>query len=125
MNIPFYKQMTDYSCGPASLQMVFGYFGKYMNQQKLEDVLHTSPKDGTHHDALIQAATGNGLYCYINNESSLHEIKHFLLMDLPVLIHFIDPPSGEGHYAVVTGYKDGEVILNDPWNGKDFRLFEG
>ncbi|MBI2577885.1 MAG: C39 family peptidase [Candidatus Wildermuthbacteria bacterium] len=124
MNIPFYKQMTDYSCGPASLQMVLEYFGKHVAQKTLGKIMDTSSKDGTNHKALIRAATKNGLYCYVNNESTLHEIKHFLCRDVPVLVHFIDPSGDDGHYAVAAGYKNGELILNDPWNGKGFRLSE-
>ena len=124
MVIPFHRQTTDYTCGPASLQMVFEYFGKYISQKKLEDLLKTSKDAGTNHEALIGAATDNGFYCYVNNESTVHEIKHFLLMHLPVIIHYIEPSSQEGQYAVVSGLRSGKLVLNDPWNGKGFHLSE-
>ena len=124
MNIPFYKQLTDYNCGPASLQMVFDYFNKHVRQKILQQSLHASGTGGTTHGALIRKATREGFYCYVNNNSTLFEIKHFLSMDLPVIVHFVEPSDNEGHYAVVAGYKKGILLFNDPWNGKGFPMPE-
>jgi ABC-type bacteriocin/lantibiotic exporter with double-glycine peptidase domain len=124
MNIPFHKQLNDYNCGPAAIQMVFDYFNNHIDQKILEKSLHTSRREGTTHGALIRKATREGFYCYVNNNSTLFEIKHFLSMGLPVVVNFVEPSNNEGHYAVVAGYKRKTLLFNDPWNGKGFPMLE-
>lgn len=122
MNIPFYKQINDYSCGPASLQMVLKYFGNYIPQDVLAMQLKTQKDDGTDHSDLIRVALENGLYCYVNRNSTLHEIIYFLSRDLPVIINFMEPSGNDAHYAVVIGFNKNNLILNDPWNGRQFQI---
>jgi hypothetical protein len=34
-DVPWYQQTNDWMCGPASLQMVFDYFGPYIDQREI------------------------------------------------------------------------------------------
>ena len=122
LKIPFYQQDTDHTCGPASLQMVLSFLGDFKSEKKLSEEAHTNHDIGTRHDAMIETARKEGFYCYVNNDSSWDEIKNFLALGLPVIIHFAEPQTEEGHYAVVVGFEKGEIILNDPWNGKNFTM---
>ena len=122
MKLPYFKQETDYYCGPASLQMILDYFGKHISQKTLARRLKTNVEDGTDHFDLIRVATENNLYCYVNQNSFLQEIFHFLSRDLPVVIDFMEPDGNEAHYAVVIGHDHETLIVNDPWNGEKFRL---
>jgi hypothetical protein len=80
--------------------------------------LHTDNDYGTHHRSVIEELTKHGLYCYVNAESSLEEvIYHVDHHELPVLVHYIEPTSDEGHYSVIIGHDHEHVILHDPWNG--------
>ena len=124
MKIPFYKQITDYYCGPASMQMILEYFGNHMSQEMLAKQLKTQRDDGTDHSDLIRVATENGLYCYVNRESTFNEIIYFLSRDLPVIVNFMEPTDDDAHYAVVVGWGGNKLILNDPWNGKKFQIHE-
>ena len=71
---------------------------------------------------MISAAIKEGFYCYANNNSSINEIKHFIGLNLPVIVHYREPSDDDDHYAIVTGFKGDEVIFNDPWNGPSFHL---
>lgn len=122
LKIPFYKQDTDHTCGPASLQMVFSFFGYFKSEKKLSLEVRANHKDGTKHDAMIEIARKEGFYCYVNNDSSWDEIKRFITEGLPAIIHFAEPQTDEEHYAVVIGFEKSEIILNDPWNGKNFKM---
>lgn len=122
LKIPFYKQDMDYTCGPASLQMVLSFLGDFKSEKSLSEEAHTDRDVGTKHNAMIETARREGFYCYVNNDSSWNEIKSFLTEGLPVIIHFTEPQGEEGHYAVVVGFEKGEIILNDPWNGKNFKM---
>ncbi len=122
MNVPFHEQVTDYTCGPATLQMVFEYLGKPETQKHLARLLKTDPATGTSHLEMIREAEKGGFYCYVNKGSSLQEIQYFLSRKLPVIVHFIEPSGEEGHYSVITGMKNRELILDDPWNGKNIKM---
>ncbi|MEK9182294.1 MAG: peptidase C39 family protein [Patescibacteria group bacterium] len=122
LKIPFYKQDTDHTCGPASLQMALSFLGDFKSEKKLSEEAHTNHDVGTKHNAMIETARKEGFYCYVNNDSSLNEISNFLAEGLPVIIHFAEPQAEEEHYAVVVGFEKGEIILNDPWNGKNFKM---
>ena len=127
MNLPFHKQYNTYTCGPACLQMVFEYYGIKRSQHDLAKALKTE-ENGTEHDAMISVPTHAGLFCYVNNNSSVEEIEHFLSLGIPIIVHFIEPTDEEAHYAVIKRirtsflFKRKKIILNDPWNGEDFKL---
>jgi len=122
MRVPYHQQINEYSCGPAALQMVLEYFGQEVSQKKLARAVHASRASGTSHAELLRAARRRGFFAYLNDNSTLFEIKHFLALGLPVIVNFIDAASDEGHYAVVVGYRGRWLRLNDPWNGRNFQL---
>lgn len=122
--IPYFKQDTVYSCGAAAAQMILRYFGVVYSERVLMERLKTEPKEGTHHQEIIDLFTDEDLYCYVNNNSSLAEVAFYLDQCTPVLIHYIEPSDSEGHYAVLTAVENGIVTLNDPWNGEGFALAE-
>jgi len=121
LKIPFYRQKTTYDCGPASLEMVLAFFGKFESQKKLEKMAHTSSKRGTH-QGMIDLALKEKFFCYVNENSTISKIKSFIKKKLPVIVNFIEPSADDGHYAIVSGFKDDHIILNDPWNGKNFKM---
>ncbi len=123
LNIPFYKQDTGYTCGPASLQMAFSFLGKFKSESALTKEAKTN-KEGTTHEGMIETALREKFYCYVNEGSSIEEIKYFVHLGLPVIVDYTEPSGEDGHYAVMSGYQDGHIILNDPWNGKGFKLPE-
>ncbi len=120
LKIPLRWQKNDYYCGPASLQMVFAYFSIFKEQEEIAQIAESKPFVGTSNQGMIEAATKAGFHCYVNNESSFDELKHFLGKGLPVIVNYIEPDEEIGHYAVVSGLKDEMITLNDPWNGKNF-----
>lgn len=122
LDVPYFKQDTVYSCGVASLQMVLDFFGVFESEENLTKEAHTNPEIGTTYKWMIDVATKNGFYCYVNNESSLEEVGYFLEQKLPVTVRFIETSNNEDHYSVITGIQNGEVVMNDPWNGEGLRM---
>ncbi len=71
---------------------------------------------------MIDVATKEGFYCYVNSHSTWYEIKNYISLGLPVIVDFIEPTSDEGHYAVVIACTSHHLVLHDPWNGKNFKI---
>ena len=122
LRLPFFKQHTDYSCGPASLEMVLAFFGDKESENFLIKTAHTDKNFGTKHEWMIKTGKSEGFYCHSNSNSSIHEIEHFLLIGLPVIVDYTEPSENIGHYSVITGFKGNEIIMNDPWNGRNFSI---
>ncbi|MBS3074143.1 C39 family peptidase [Candidatus Pacearchaeota archaeon] len=122
IDVPYDHQDTDYTCGPSSLKMVLSFFGVRESELKLAHEAHTSRKKGTAHAELIKLARRHGFYCYIRRDSNINTIRHFIRLGLPVIINYRNIPDNESHYAVVVGYGRGRIILNDPWNGRNFKI---
>lgn len=122
LNVPFYKQDKTYTCGPVALQMVFSLLGKFKSEAHLAKEAGTNKSDGTSHEGMINTALREKFHCYVNEGSSLDEVKFFINLGFPAIVDYTEPSGDDGHYAVAFGHEDGHIILNDPWNGKDFKL---
>lgn len=122
LHVPFYPQKNSFTCGPASLQMVFAFAGRIKNQNRIKKEARTNPIFGTTHQNIIKTAQKEGFYCYVNEDSTLHEVRHFIDQGFPIIVNYVEPTDNEGHFAVISGYTKRSIILNDPWNGKNFQL---
>jgi ABC-type bacteriocin/lantibiotic exporter with double-glycine peptidase domain len=120
--LPYYRQENDYSCGPATLQMVFEYFNIVESQAEIAARGNTSEDSGLAEKDLVRLVREAGFFCYRNSSATFHHIAHFLQLEIPVIVHYIEPSDNEGHYAVVVSINQTHITLNDPWNGEGFTL---
>lgn len=123
LQVPYYKQKNWINCGPAVLQMVFSYFQHDLSQRKIARQAKTTAERGTENHDMIRVALEHGFYVYVNDHSTFFEIRHFLEKGLPVIVNFIEPTDDDAHFAVVSGITLHKIILNDPWNGRNFKMF--
>ncbi len=123
IDIPYFKQDTDYSCGAVTIQMILRHFGIIKSEEKLIIKLHTDDKYGTHHKPIIDYLTAQGLYCYVDTNSSLDALRHYIEKhNLPVMVHYVEPTDELDHYSLVIGFSENKVILHDPYNGPKFEI---
>ncbi len=123
LKVPYFKQDTEYTCGPTALQMVLAYYGMRQSEVTLTKQLKTTSNQGTSIQHMLEVARQNDFYVYMNNEASLGEISYLLTtFRAPSIIRYLETGQDEDHYAVVVGLSDREVILNDPWHGPLTRL---
>ena len=125
LKVPYYKQDKDYTCGPVCLQMVFKYLGKFKSESKISKEVNAKLHSGTYRKRMISEANKMGFSCIAESNSSLEKIKHFVELRLPVIVYYIEPADNIEHYAVIIGFKNNMIIMNDPWNGKNFKIKEG
>jgi len=97
-----------------------------MSQGKLVKALKVRKGTGTPNWQMINGARKQGFHVYVNDDATIPEVKFFLNQGLPVIVNYIEPSEDEAHFAVVIGYGGliGNLILNDPWNGANFRIRE-
>ena len=124
MEVPYFKQDTNFSCGPAVIQMILAFFGIHESEEHLKKKLKTNEDNGTEHINIINYLLERGLYCYANNDSTLKEITYFLNRKVPVVVHYLEPEADWGHYAVAVELNKDNIVLNDPWHGEKFSLLQ-
>jgi ABC-type bacteriocin/lantibiotic exporter with double-glycine peptidase domain len=113
-----HKYQTNLNnCGPASLQMVLGYFKTIETQKRLSKRLKTNSDVGTNVSAMINEARRQGFYCYVNNDTVVSEIRYFIARHLPVIILYIEQADNMEHYSVIRGFKGKTFFISDPWSG--------
>lgn len=122
MNVPFFKQSHDHTCGPATLQMVFAYYGKTESQKNIENTLDCHHDRGTSHKKMMGAVRHYGFICHERRNSSMNEVRGFLAQKIPVIVNYTEHLHDEGHYAVIVDATNISVVLNDPWHGKNFKV---
>jgi len=122
INVPYFKQSTPFSCGPAALKMMLHLFGVEKTEEELSVRLKTNTDIGTLHADMIRVAQEEGFYVFENDDSSVVEISGLLKHRIPVIVHFVEPSENDNHYAVVVGLDDEHLMLNDPWNGEKITM---
>ena len=122
IDVPFVRQKTDFYCGPASLEMVFGYFNCEKLQDELAFEMKTKENIGTKKKKMIEAVSECGFHYFTKKDGSVDDLKDLVSKKIPVVVNFIEPTDEVSHYAVVSGISENEIILSDPWNGDDFKI---
>jgi len=151
--VPLYQQIDAKGCGAVSLQMVFEYYGPFIDQREIYDAARAG---GTTLPDMARAAqfssestavgtrfpefqvtgyTGRSIgyagFYYAATEEWLDELKLIVSQGYPVIVLVEWMPDYEGgdHYRVVIGYDDvsKELIMRDGWvrELKDDQEYEG
>jgi predicted double-glycine peptidase len=127
LNVPLVSQSTDYSCGPAALLSVLGYYGiDKFTESELMKAAGADPKFGTNIENLADVARQNGIKAEVKTGLTLQDLNDSLLHDQPIIVDFqawpdetLPPPFypdvwDEGHFAVVIGLDERNVYFMDP-----------
>lgn len=123
---PFQETLHQSMCGPASLKMVFDYYGIEKSEKEVAELCGTDPDLGTDDQQIKKAAESVGLKVEIKNESSLDDIKAWLDKKVPVIVNwftrgrsdYADSEVADGHYSVVVGLDEEFIYIQDPEIGE-------
>ncbi len=116
------RQPEWYFCGPACLAMAASFFGLEQDQYDVARMAKTNEAVGTTHHGMGRAARRSGMYIVERHHADIKDVMYFIQAGLPVIVYLFMPEFeqvGYGeldqmHYVVVTGFKEGEVLLHDP-----------
>ncbi len=140
--VPLYQQIDARGCGAASLQMVFDYWGPFIDQREIYNAARSggtalpdmaraaqfsslSTVAGSRFEnAIVTGYTGRSVgyagFFYASEEPWLDELKSIVAQGYPVIVLVWWAPeyAGGDHYRVVVGYDDteGMLIINDGWS---------
>lgn len=105
--------------------MILQYYKKKTPSQ--ESLIRTLSTDligekGTTHGAMLRHLRKSGFTARSKRHTSLKDISKALTNGDPTLVHYTEPSENDDHYALVIEVSATAVVLNDPWNGKNFTV---
>lgn len=118
-------QLDSYSCGARSAFMILNYFGKAKSIAKVEKKLKTT-EEGTSTERIFKLLEKRGLGVVELEQAKLKDLRNAIDHGAPVLVTL----HGMAHMAVVYGYSDGVIYVNDPdilasplcgWDNREFK----
>lgn len=115
--IPYYKQETVYTCGPAALRMVLGSLGMKFTEQESRRLLKHSRKGFMTNASFPVAAEALGLSYRVVRNAQFADISKALKDGYRVIVNYYHEAEQEGHFAVVKSLSPQYVHLLDPWSG--------
>ncbi|PIP24880.1 MAG: hypothetical protein COX34_01805 [Candidatus Nealsonbacteria bacterium CG23_combo_of_CG06-09_8_20_14_all_36_12] len=123
---PFQETLCRGYCGPASLKMVFEYYGVRKSEKELAEILKCETKRGTNDRSIKEVAENLGFNVEIKNNASFGDVQVWLDKKVPVIVDWFsrgrhDYPEdnvADGHYSVVVGLDDEFIFLQDPEVGR-------
>ena len=115
---PFQETLHASMCGPASLKMIFDYYGIEKTEQEIAKLCGTTKELGTNDEGIKKAAESLGFTVEIKNESSFEDVQAWLDKKVPVMVDWFtrggeDAQVADGHYSVVVGLDENFIYLQD------------
>lgn len=127
--VPWYQQSNDWMCGPASLQMVFDFYGPYIDQREIGFAANCIPSDvGTNLSGMVRGGhfsdlsvidvsnckivgyTGRGLgyaaFSYSSSDFWLDGLKALIDKGYPVIV--------SGYWGYETSGNSNTVPASSP-----------
>jgi len=120
-----HEQQTWNNCGPATISMLLSRFGRTETQREAAAFLKPYRDDkNVSPDELVDYARSFGFEGRVIAGGDLNMIRTFVANGLPVIVEtwFIPEPNDEmGHYQLVIGYDEDELIFYDSYQGPNVR----
>lgn len=111
--VPSFKQ-GDGLCGPASLKVIMDYYGTPLTEGQIAQMSAASSEIGTWTEGLMLVARKYGYTAKLSDNTTEEQLRNELEKG-PVIV---DWNSGtEGHFSVVVGITDYNIVLMDPEYG--------
>lgn len=100
-------------CGPATLKMVFSYYGVDKTEAAIASATDCDPKLGVEASRMLAYARELGFDGYIQDQSTLEDLERLVVnQETPVIVDWFS--EDDGHYSVVVDLDSENVYLLDP-----------
>lgn len=123
IEVPYFKQEKNTTCGPACVRMVMAYCGIEKPEIELEELCETGWLGNTCED-LASGAQKVGFQAEVVENLSAERLEDLLRKGIPV-IALLDPAilydgiQGFGHFVVIIGLEKSLMYYHDSDQEKD------
>lgn len=123
MDIPYFKQETNYTCGAAVMRMALAGLGIAYSEKKIAKLLGTNHVAGTKNRAFPIVAEAHRLtYVTIREHTSLYDIQYLLKQNFVVMVCFYHDREEVHHYALVRRLTKTHIVFADPLDGDNHTM---
>ncbi|VVB97255.1 Peptidase_C39 like family protein [uncultured archaeon] len=118
IKVPYFKQESWYTCGPACLRMALAYLGIIKTEKEVTEACGTTEL-GTTSTQIPATFQKYGIKASSVKNANIEDLKQEINEGRPVIV-LIDPSyiyggvGGFGHFIVIVGFKEDEVTYHDP-----------
>ena len=126
---PFQETLNAGYCGPASLVIIFNYYGLKTSEHKLAKLCGTKKDLGTSEKDLMRVAKSLGFNAKIQNNGGFLDIEKWLSKGVPVIVDWFTRGGeshfgavADGHYSVVFGLDKKFIYIQDPEIGRSRKI---
>lgn len=100
-------------CGPATLKMIFSYYGIDKTEAVIAKETDCDPELGVEAGRMLTYARDLGFDGYIQDESTLENLERLVVKEeIPVIVDWFS--EDDGHYSIVVDIDSENVYLLDP-----------
>ena len=123
LTVPLCRQATSYTCGPAALQSILGYYNEEYQEDYLAYHLHTKVCVGTDFRDILSFCHHISFKASFEEFGTISILKKYIDQSIPVLILLqawsavrrdYTTSWGDGHYVVACGYDEHNILFMDP-----------
>lgn len=123
LKIPHFKQLNDYYCGPAILQMTLAAYGISITQEEAAKRLGTTEENGTSVGALVEVLQKEGLMVTGGNNQTLSNVREAFDSEKVVLFCYTELHYQWDHFAILIKFDAPNIVLLDSAEDEDeYRL---
>jgi tetratricopeptide (TPR) repeat protein len=122
------------NCGPASLSMALSYFDINISQEEIgkdlrpyQNAIGNNDDKSVTLEELAQKGEELGFVTYHRPNGNIDLLKKLISQNIPVITRTITKPGEDiGHYRLIRGYTESEIIQDDSLQGKGLKYtYEG
>jgi len=127
LSMTFYRQVTNYFCGPATAQMTIHHVsGSLPSQYTIASYAGTSPNTGTSAAAVASAIrhySGNAYYVIngFDRDRAVRNIQRNKPVPINIQCRYLAYWNYHSamHHSPIKGYTSGGFYIHDAWKGAD------
>ncbi len=124
LKVESFQQTTEYTCGPAAVVSLLGFYGRSGNELNIAQEMGTSNTVGTNPEQMATWLSNNGFDASWHEYGELDTLTNRLKRNIPTLVEWND---WGGHWVLVIGYDnrqtedlmDDVIIFADPYDRHD------
>lgn len=123
IRVPMTRQSTDYTCGVAVLQAIFGYYGEDIREDNLAKALGVKPESGMDYLHAVEYGKSKGYDVTVYKDMTLNQLQEFITKGQTVICAiqaWSEKPVNykedweDGHYVIAIGYDKDHIFFMDP-----------
>ncbi len=121
MKIPYFKQQTEYTCGPACVRMILASYGVNRSEKVLAKMMKTNKMIGTDSKNMVDLFEKYGFDYIVRRHGRISLLRRYYKRGWKVIVCF--QYEGVSHYSVIKKINWHSVYFLNPYQDRQEERF--